>query len=45
VAEDIGLPVGRLSRMISLPEAFDDGAIGSVVELPRSSRRTPVPVS
>lgn len=33
IAERVGLPVGRLLRMVSLPEAHDDARFGAVVPL------------
>lgn len=33
IAERLGLPAGRLARMLSLPEARDDARLGEVVQL------------
>ncbi len=37
VADTLGLPLGRLQRMLSLPEAHDRERGGEVVNLPRTS--------
>jgi Zn-dependent peptidase ImmA (M78 family) len=35
LAESVGLPLGRLGRMLSLPEAHDDASEGQLVQLKR----------